>query len=301
MSPNTNEASDYQSREADELPLVTIGLPLFNEERFLEETLQSLLAQDYPRIEILIADNASTDKTLNLCERLAEGDSRIQILRSKKNLGATANFEKLVVPARGKYFMWAAGHDLWSPNFVRDCVDLLERDEGTCLAFGCSRWIDADGSPMRRASGWTDTRGLAPVARFVTVFWGNMHPITGLIRIDPLRAALPLKNIAGGDLIFLAELALRGDFAHAPNATWSRREFRKEAQYKEKLHRYASPEVAVSTSRIQRMFPLMNLPLALVSVVLRSTIPRTDKILLLAVLLASFPLRYIIGRRKGKD
>ncbi len=279
------------------MPLVSIGMPLYNEERFLDASLASLRGQDYPNLEIVISDNASTDGTLQICERHAAEDARIRIARSTTNRGVNANFERALDMAQGQYFMWAAGHDLWTPNLVSECVNLLEANGGACIASGGSLWIGAEGEPLPRSSGSTDTRGLTPIARLFTIFWGNMHPVVGLIRTAQLRACLPLVNVTGGDLVLLADLALRGDFLLAAKATWSRRESRVELTYGDKLKRYASPTVAISKSRFERMFPLLQLPLALIRVVRCSQLRRIDKLAVILALIASFPLRRMDGRR----
>ena len=84
-------------------PLVSIGVPVYNEERFLDASLTSLRQQDYPNLEILIADNASTDRTLEICERHAAEDARIRVVRSAENRGAIANFQRALDLAQGPY------------------------------------------------------------------------------------------------------------------------------------------------------------------------------------------------------
>lgn len=283
--------------QSDPKPLVTIGLPVYNEARFVDAALASLRRQDYSNLEIVVSDNASTDLTVEICERHAAKDPRIRIERAASNRGATANFQRALDLARGRYFMWAAGHDLWTPNLVSECVAQLQANPGACLAFASCRWIGPDDLPIPRVSGWTDTRGLGPIARLITIFWGNMHPVVGLIRTDALRACPPLPNLAGGDLVLLSELVLRGDFVHATQATWSRREFRVEAHHDDKLRRYASADMGITQSTIWRTFPLLQLPAALLRVVGRSQLPALDKLALLLMLLLSFPLRYLVGRR----
>jgi glycosyltransferase involved in cell wall biosynthesis len=280
-------------------PLVSIGVPIYNEARFLDASLMSLRAQDYPNLEILISDNASTDATFEICERHARDDPRIRVSRCEVNCGAVPNFQRALELASGEFFMWAAGHDLWSPNLVSECVALLRANGQASLAFASSCWIDAQGAPMDRFSGWTDTRGMAPIARLFTIFWGNMHPVLGLMRASRLRACAPMPNLTGGDLVLLCELALRGDFLHAPRALWSRREFRSETSYDDKLKRYASAAARISRSRLQRWFPLLQLPLALVQAVRRSPLTAFDKFAVVLVLLTALPLRYRVGRRSA--
>lgn len=280
-------------------PLVTIGVPVYNEARFLDASLRSLREQDYSNLDIVVSDNASTDGTVAICERHAAEDPRVRIERADANRGATANFQHAFEAARGRYFMWAAGHDLWTPGLVSECVALLEAHPRACLAFPGSRWIDGDGNPLARETGWTDTRGLGAAGRFFTVLWGNMHPVMGVMRTDALRACGPLPNLVGGDLVLLARLALRGDFLHASSSSWSRREFRAERSYGEKVRRYASAATGIARSPLARAFPLLELPLALSATVIRSPLPPVDKAAALLALLASFPIRYIAGRRQG--
>lgn len=289
MEPTLTESTDK--------PLVTIGMPVYNEERFIDASLHSLRRLDYPNLEIVVSDNASTDGTLEICLRHAAEDPRIIVERAVENRGATANFEHVLAVARGSYFMGAGGHDLWSPGLVTECVELLEGNSSACLAFASSRWIDALGEPMPRVSGWTDTRGLDPIARLFTIFWGNMHPVMGVMRIQDLRACLPIRNLAGSDLVLLSQLVLRGDFLHASRSLWSRREFRVEKHHDDKLKRYALPTSGIVKSRLARMFPLFQLPLELVRVVLQSNMSVLDKFAVLAALLPSFLVRYLVGRR----
>lgn len=278
-------------------PLVTIGVPIYNEARFLDATLASLRAQDYPNLDILVSDNASTDDTAAICARHAAQDPRLRIQRLPANVGASANFQRVVEQAQGRYFMWAAGHDRWTPGLVSECVALLEAHADAQLAFPCSRWMDVEGNDYPRATGWTDTRGLPAVARLFTVFWGSMHPIMGVIRTDALRACGPMPNLVGGDLVLLSKLVLRGDFLHARNSEWVRREFRDERSYRDKVKRYSSATTGLARSRFARLFPLLELPVALARVVLRSELKTADKATTLLALFASFPVRYVVGRR----
>ena len=277
-------------------PMVSIGVPIYNEGRFLEESLLSLTSQSYETLEIIISDNASTDSTEEICRRLCSRDKRIRYFRSESNQGATANFKRVLDLAQGRYFMWASGHDLWSPNFVSECVRLLECEPNAVIAFGSCAWIDASGQPMDRASGWTDTRGMDWVGRFFSVFWGNMHPILGLMRLEVLKR-IRFLSCAGTDLIMLSELALLGDFVHATLASWSRREFRDDESYRERIRRYRSLQYGLSRSLFDRLFPVARLPIELTKVVLRSDISWFEKLSILAILVPAFPIKYVIGRR----
>lgn len=115
-------------------PTVSIGLPVFNGEAFLADAIRSLLAQTCADIELIIADNASTDRTGDICKAFAAGDSRIRYIRQEHNIGAAPNFKAALDAATGAYFMWAAHDDLWDADFVADAVDLLA-DPGVDYVF----------------------------------------------------------------------------------------------------------------------------------------------------------------------
>lgn len=274
-------------------------MPVFNEVRFIDSALKALRNQSYPNLEIVISDNASTDGTLAICEQHAAEDPRIRIERSGTNRGVTGNFRHALSAARGEYFMWAAGHDLWSQTLVSECVDLLESHPDASLAFPSSHWIDDTGQLLGRESGWSDTRGLSASARLFTVLWGNMHPVMGVMRADLLRTCGSLPNLVGGDLVLLSILSLRGHFLHARTAEWSRREFRRERNYAEKVRRYSSDTVGIARTPFARAFPLLELPMALCRVVLESHLRPGEKAAALLALICSFPLRYLVGRRQS--
>lgn len=278
------------------LPLVNIGVPVYNEGQFLSASLESMLAQDYPHLEIILSDNGSTDGTGEICRRFAQQDSRIKYHRFEQNQGVAENFRYVQSQARGKYFMWASGHDLWSSNLVSECVALLEAHPDAVIAFGASQWIDAAGQPYPKFSGWTDTRGMEVVARFFTVFWGNMHPVLGLMRVDALSRARELQSMAGADLILLLEMVLQGHFVHATAAHWSRREFRSTESHDQRIKRYQSSEFGLTKSFADRFFPLARLPVELIRVVLDAEIPWSRKYFILLILLPSIPVKYFVSR-----
>ena len=93
------------------LPTVSIGMPVFNGAQYIREAIDSLLAQTFADFELIISDNASADATQEICEKYAEQDPRIRYVRQSKNIGAIANFKFVLDQARAKYFMWAAHDD----------------------------------------------------------------------------------------------------------------------------------------------------------------------------------------------
>ena len=278
-------------------PLVSLGVFLRNEGQFIRQSLESLQAQDYDNLEIIVSDNCSTDDTDAICRESGAGDERVKYERQASNIGAAANFIRVLDRASGKYFMWASGHDLWAPDLVSKCVAALEAHPGSALAYASSTWIAADGTPLDKVAGWYDTRGMDTIGRFFMAFWGNLHPVLGLIRTEYLRDLPKIHACIGNDQIILIELALRGDFIHVTDSSWSRREPRGMETHKDKIKRYTSEEFGLAGNWLDRRLPLMRIPLEMLRAVNRSRLSILEKIVMWVALFPAFVLRYLAGRK----
>lgn len=198
--------------------LVSIGLPVYNGAQYLPHTLDALLAQSYHNFELIISDNASTDDTPRICQEYAARDRRIAYYRNDTNLGALGNFDRVRDLATGEYFMWAADHDNWEPEFISRCVELLDSDLSVVLCTSEAWWIDSNGELLELIPTHIDTRGLDKVSRFQVTIWSldNCYPIYGLIRLSALkRAGKQLQGFAP-DILLLTELSILGAFACIP-------------------------------------------------------------------------------------
>ncbi|MDO6461755.1 glycosyltransferase family 2 protein [Granulosicoccaceae sp. 1_MG-2023] len=130
-------------------PLVSLGLPVYNGENFLAETLESLLAQTYTNFEIIICDNLSTDRTSEICAEFAARDERISYFCQSKNLGAARNFNTTFERSRGKYFKWASHDDLLEPEYLERCVAALEADPDVVICWPHMDHVDSQARHMR--------------------------------------------------------------------------------------------------------------------------------------------------------
>ncbi|CAC5344271.1 MULTISPECIES: glycosyltransferase [Planktothrix] len=197
-------------------PLISIGLPIYNEETYLQKTLESILGQDYQNFELIISDNASSDNTPEICQEYTHKDDRIRYCPNPTNIGASGNFKKVVELAQGDYFVWVSGHDLWHPQFLSHCVEVMSQDESIVLCHPQAMWIDTDSQPLGIIPGSVDTRGLDTISRVNVVLWGlgYCYPVYGLIKLSALRQATLGLKIIGPDVLLLAELSLFGSFAH---------------------------------------------------------------------------------------
>jgi glycosyltransferase involved in cell wall biosynthesis len=209
-------------------PRVTVGMPVFNGERFLSEALDSALAQTFGDFEIVISDNASTDATEQICRSYAARDSRVRYFRSDINRGAAWNHNRVFELARGEYFKWWSHDDLCAPEFLQECVAVLDGDPGVVLCFPRAQIIDAERQPVTEHAVAAMTRIDSPRAH--ERFHGVICPphwcfqVYGLARAAVLRETQLIGNYAGSDRVLLADLALQGRFHEIPRTLFFNRE-----------------------------------------------------------------------------
>ena len=220
-------------------PIVSIGMPVFNEEKFISKAIDSLLQQDFEDFELIISDNASTDRTFEICIEYKNKDQRIKLHRNKRNLGA-ANFKRVVNLTSGKYFMLAGGHDLWHPSFINRCVEMLENDPSLVLCYTSAMKIDVDDNPVEIASDDIDTRSLTQIERFRKTLWGlyECSSIYSIMRLDILMKTSLIQNSLLCDVILLLELSLFGAFAQIGEPLFYLRINRPEETIKETVERH---------------------------------------------------------------
>jgi glycosyltransferase involved in cell wall biosynthesis len=117
-------------------PKVSIGLPVYNGEKYLSKTLDNLLEQSFDNFEIIISDDGSLDRTEDICNKYAEYDSRVNYFRQSINFGMPVkNFRCVLEKARGEYFMFASHDDSWDKKFIEEMVNLLDKNPICSLAF----------------------------------------------------------------------------------------------------------------------------------------------------------------------
>jgi len=216
-----------------ELQLVSIGMPVYNAQRYLSQALDSLLAQDYQNFEVIISDNASSDDTERICEEYAKRDCRVAYHRVSKNMGAIWNFNNVFELATGKYFMWAAYDDIRDPRCVSACVSALESHPEAALCCTKINFIDESGhqveSPRRayaiRPTGNTRLDRVRQVAQGEAPF-----DFYGLARTDVLADVRRQVPTWGFDVIVLLELCLRGPVVLVPETLFSYRRFQAKTQ-----------------------------------------------------------------------
>lgn len=206
-----------RNQTKQQTPQLSLGLPVFNGEAFLEQALDSILAQTYQDFELIISDNASTDNTQEICQRYAAKDQRLSYYRHPQNRGAAYNFNRVFHLASGKYFKWIAHDDLHAPSFLAKCVEVLEKDSSVILCHSQVTIIDPQGNFLQNYDLKLRTDSAKPHKRFHELL--NLHlcyQIFGVIRVDALLQTPLMGNYGHADGVLLSRLALLGRFHQIP-------------------------------------------------------------------------------------
>lgn len=219
-------------------PILTIGMPVYNEERFLEEALESLMAQTRRDWCMHISDNASTDGTEAICRAAAERDPRIRYERHPVNQGSAFNWSHILAEAETPFILYGAGHDLWAPTFVEALLPLVEQP-GVVLAYPRTFPLSVDGElgePYH--DDLTNTALARPQDRFMDIVQrlGVCNLLGGIWRTDVLRQ-WTVRDTFASDNLLLAELALLGHYVQHPEVLFYRRGLRGGESSRERVTR----------------------------------------------------------------
>jgi glycosyltransferase involved in cell wall biosynthesis len=208
-----------------EKALVTICVPVYNGERFLAQCLDSLLSQTYRDFVLLISDNASTDRTAEICQRYANSDSRVRYHRNPVNIGMYGNFNRVLTLARTPYVKLANADDFWAPTMLADAMEQMERDPSLVLCHPRVVLVDEHGGEIRRYDRPLHLIEDDPALRFRRVLTelGLVNQLMGVMRIDAVRSMLPFMSYPPADIVFLAELSLHGKIMELPKFQYFRR------------------------------------------------------------------------------
>lgn len=208
----------------NDLPLVTALLPSYNAEAFIRDTLDSLVAQSWPNLEILIGDDCSTDRTPEIIQEYAERHSNIRILERGKNLGWLGNCNDLMENARGEMMFFAFHDDVVAPEYVSSLVKALKNKPEAILAFSDLELVDPDGTrellecaEMSKVENAT-LRGLMIARRRSNFHW--WIPNRGLFRKNAYEriGGIPKSEFGefSADWTWLLHMSLLGPFIRVP-------------------------------------------------------------------------------------
>lgn len=210
--------------ERDNL-LATIGMPVYNGEKYIKEALDSVLLQTYKNFELIISDNGSTDKTEEICLEYAKKDSRIKYVRHPENKGGYFNFGYCVQNAKGVYFTWIAHDDILEENFLEQTCAYMAVHKECVLVSGDFELIDDKSLHIDNLELNKTREELAWRYRCRELF---KYPSSsriyflmyGLMRTEMIKKVHPtiykIKFIRGSEMPLLCRIAVEGPIVSIP-------------------------------------------------------------------------------------
>jgi glycosyltransferase involved in cell wall biosynthesis len=268
-----------------ELPLVSIGMPVYNGARYIRRALDSLLAQDYEKFEIIISDNASTDQTPKILEQYASKYPHLRIYTQLENVGAEENFIVVLKLARGEYFMWAAHDDYWLPTFVSTLVNELNNHHDSGGAMCAWQCVGEDGTVQQTVrflgKESPNSKSFLKIALALAYPHTCSHFFYALFRRALLLSATKfLPGIQSSDRWMLFELSLASRFRYVDTILHIR------TVYAQKYHeRYPLDELVKSKiEHEQKWFYFKTIPAVARMIFQSAIIPRSRKIYIIIIL-----------------
>jgi glycosyltransferase involved in cell wall biosynthesis len=200
-------------------------MPAYNSAKWIGPAIESILAQTYGDLELIVSDNASTDGTYDIAARYAKVDRRVRALRNDKNIGANRNYRAVLSAARGVYFKWAASSDYCAPTFVEKCVRALEEDQSAVLACPATSLFESDLAVAARYDVVMDLSSPSASERFkkLLLTLGLNNAFNGLVRRQALLRVSKLGVYMSADIVLMSELALLGKFLSIDESLFFRR------------------------------------------------------------------------------
>jgi len=196
---------------------VSIGMPVYNGERWIEKAIMSFTNQTFHDFELIIANNNSTDRTHEICEYFKKKDTRIRYYRNSHNIGIANNYNKVFEVSNGEYFKWTSVSDLCDPTFLEKCIKVLEEHSEVVLCYPRTLLVLEEGKmiPYEDNLNLQDEDPCIRYIKFIERIKLN-NVMNGLIRSDCLKKTQLNKDYISEDINFTAELTLYGKFYELP-------------------------------------------------------------------------------------
>jgi glycosyltransferase involved in cell wall biosynthesis len=207
------------------VPRLSIGLPVYNGENYLAESLEALLGQSFEDFELIISDNASTDGTADICHRYQKQDSRIRYVRQQRNIGLNPNHNYVVRQARGELFKMASHDDLYARDLLKRCVDALDENPQSVIAHCWEAMIDTSGNVTKALQYSVAADSQRAPERFRSMLLDGWDDYTyGVMRTTVLMRTRLHGSHHLADRTINTELCLHGPFYMVPDWLYFRRD-----------------------------------------------------------------------------
>jgi glycosyltransferase involved in cell wall biosynthesis len=203
--------------------LLTIGIPAYNEAKYIRKTIESCINQAGA---VIISDNTSNDETQQICEELVKKYSNLFYIRQKKNIGGTENFNFLLKETKTKYFMWLGGHDYLDQEYTTHMIHMLENSDSVGCYPSC-RYVDKEDTQIGIYDCWFANRLVSdyPIERIYALI-SHLHDVSALFGIYHTKLAKKylLQPIIGNDHVFLCNMALNGRLIYSARSVYNWRQ-----------------------------------------------------------------------------
>lgn len=245
-------------------PLVSIGMPIYNDALWLRNALDHALAQDYQNLDIVLADDGSTDGSREICREYAARDGRIRLFENKHNLGSWGNHRFVFDVSQGDFFAWGSGHDYFESTYISALFEILAANP--TLVQCCPKPLFHKDGETFTPPGTLDTRGLPPSERVKRLMdfrlsGGSMYVFHGLYRSEFLSKVEIGRDVVSADEIMLAELSFLGEILQIDETLIHRVETRGQlnvrknrASYRAHLDRNKLSKGSISKEYLPRLY-----------------------------------------------
>jgi glycosyltransferase involved in cell wall biosynthesis len=207
-------------------PRVSVGLAVYNGENYIRDSIDSILNQTFTDFELIICDNASTDRTDEICREYAARDERVRYYRNERNIGGIMNQNRVLELSRGEFFKLAAHDDICAPEFLDQCVAALDANPDAVLAYPRTQIInehgelfDSDEPYVKYTNAWLKLAlSDRPATRFreIACLPHSCHHIFGVMRMSAIGSISAWGAYAGSDRSLLARMSLLGRYVEVP-------------------------------------------------------------------------------------
>lgn len=228
--------------------MIIVYMPVYNEIKYIEKSITSVLEQNFHDFEFIISDNHSTDGSSDIIRELAKKDKRITVISPPFHIksldhGKWLFYEILNNKVGCKYSIFIGGHDLWEPTLLQNLFIRAENEENPSIVYPDAYELDVFGNKMRRYCGWIMAKEVPKPYIPHHILLGLTHNIcTYGLWLEKNRRSMRIRySCSGADHFMVAEMALLGSIIYEPKATTY---LGKGHDYVEDSTRYAKKHVA---------------------------------------------------------
>ncbi|MBM01513.1 MAG: hypothetical protein CL762_02180 [Chloroflexi bacterium] len=220
-------------------PVISIGLPVYNDEEFISETVNSILSQSFKYFELIIVDNHSEDGTYEILKKF-ESDKRVKVYRNSENLGMYVNFNLAFKYSKSNYFMWAGSHDILEENYLETIHEKIkEYNQDFSLIFTSVGHINEDGNTTTDHKKVGIERKDVNIKYYLDLPWkiiGSGDMVYGVFNKKYLSKTGIFSNVLWPDVLLIYEIFQYGKIIRIDQPLRKRRVFKEKpfSDWKEK-------------------------------------------------------------------